>query len=226
MEQLALLLDQHGYALLFVVGFLEYVGAPIASVPVLVVAGALSAMGGPPLPGIVIAAALGGLIGDLVWYSVARWRGQGIVDTVCGLSSNPTACIIGVQRRVKAVGPRYLLPAKFLPGAGNLVAAASGFSCLRIGTFVLMDGLGLLIWATVYSGAGWLFSAQVESLIQWASSFTLWLVAAGSALIAGAAAWRVAKVHMHKAAHEGMLVSDRGLSEDAAAPAVEIGASV
>ena len=55
MEQLAFLLDQYGYALLFAVGFLEYVGAPIASVPVLLVAGALSAMGGPPLPGIVLA---------------------------------------------------------------------------------------------------------------------------------------------------------------------------
>jgi membrane protein DedA with SNARE-associated domain len=224
MEQLALLLDQYGYALLFVVGFLEYAGAPIASVPVLVVAGALSAMGGPPLPGIVLAAALGGLLGDLVWYSVARWRGQGIVDTVCALSSNPMACIIGVQKRLKAVGPRYLLPAKFLPGAGNLVAAASGFSCLRLRTFLLMDGLGLLIWASVYGGVGWLFSAQVESAIEWASSFTIWLVAAGSALIAGAATWRIAKVHMHKAAHEAMRAAEASPAADEAT-GIEVAAS-
>ena len=119
-----------------------------------------------------------------------------------------------------------MLPAKFLPGAGNLVAAASGFSCLRLRTFVLMDGLGLLVWASVYSGAGWLFSAQVEGVIEWASSFTMWLVAAGSALIAGAATWRVAKVHMHKAAHEAMLATDPSRSEDTTAPAVEVGASV
>ena len=208
MEQLAGLLGQYGFALLFAVGFLEYIGAPIASVPVLVVAGALSSMGGHPLPGIVLAAALGGLTADLVWFSVARWRGQGVVDKVCGLSSNPTACIIGVERRVRSVGPSYLLPAKFLPGAGNLVAAASGFACMRVATFVLMDGMGLLIWAAVYGGVGWVFADQVEQMIAWASSFTLWVVAGASVLIAAAGVWRIVKVHMHKAGHAAMLADD------------------
>ncbi len=222
MEQLALLLDQHGLALLFAVGFLEYIGAPIASVPVLVVAGALSSMGGPALHGIILAAALGGLTADLVWFSVARWRGRGIVDTACGLPSNPTACIIKVERRVRSVGLRYLLPAKFLPGAGNLVAAASGFACVRVAAFVLMDGIGLFIWATVYSAAGLIFADQVEHVIGWASSFTLWIVAGASALIAGAGAWRIAKVYMHRARHEAMRAGDPPASSvDLAVPALE-----
>ena len=212
MEQLALLLERFGFALIFAVGFLEYVGAPIASVPVLVIAGALSAMGGPPLYGIVVAAALGGLTADLVWYGVARWRGPGLVNTVCGLSSNRTACVVGVERRVESVGPRYLVPAKFIPGAGNLVAAASGFAGVRLNRFLLFDGISLLIWASVYVGAGWIFASQVEGVIEWAGSFTLWIVAGGSALIAAAGTWRVAKTRMHKAHHQAMLA-------DAARPA-------
>jgi membrane protein DedA with SNARE-associated domain len=210
MDQLAELLNQYGYVLLFVVGFLEYAGAPIASVPVLIVAGALSAAGGPPVPGIVLAVALGGLAGDLLWYGIARRRGQGVIDLVCGLSSNPTACIFAVQERLNRVGAGFLLPAKLLPGVGNLVAAAAGFARLRLRTFVLMDGVGLLAWATVYSMLGWLFSAQVEAVVESATGFTVWIAMTAAALIVGAGAWRVAKVRMHRAGHAAMRVAQSG----------------
>jgi membrane protein DedA with SNARE-associated domain len=91
---------------------------------------------------------------------------------------------------------------------GNLVAAASGLACVRVGTFVLLDGIGLMVWATVYGGAGWLFSDQVEQVVVWGSSFTIWIVAVSSALIAGAGMWRIVKVYMHKPRHEAMRISD------------------
>lgn len=202
MEHLALLLERHGYLLLFAVGFLEYAGAPIASVPVLVVAGALAAMGGVPLPGIVLAAALGGLTSDLIWYGAARVRGQRLVDAVCGLSTNPMACVTVIERRIRSVGPLYLLPSKFIPGAGNLAAAASGFAGIALRQFLVFDGVALLLWAAVYGGAGWLFSAQVEGVVKWISDFTLLFVGVAAGLIAGAGVWRIYKVRMHRPHHE------------------------
>ncbi|MGD8697912.1 MAG: DedA family protein [Gemmatimonadales bacterium] len=204
MEQLALLLDQWGYVLLFAVGFLEFAGAPIASVPVLVIAGALASSGEASLASIIGSAALGGLLGDLTWYGLARWRGPGLVDIVCGLSSNPMACVLGVERRVQAVGPGFLLPAKFLPGAGNLVAAASGFAGIRLGTFALLDLIALVIWAGVYASLGWMFAPQLEPILEWASAFTLWIAGLAVVLIVGAGAWRIAKVRMHRERHEAM----------------------
>lgn len=127
-----------------------------------------------------------------------------MVDTICGLSSNPKACVLSVERRVASVGPWYLLPAKFIPGAGNMVAAASGFTGISLGAFLILDGLGLLAWASVYAGVGWIFSAQVEQMIQWASQFTIWLVALAALLIGAAGAWRVAKVRMHRVEHQAM----------------------
>ena len=159
MEQLTLLLVQFGYPLLFGLGFLEFIGAPIASVPVLIVAGGLAASGDVSVPGIILAAALGGLLADSLWYGAARLRGRSLVDSVCGLSSNPMACVLTVERKVSAVGPVFLLPANFIPGAGNLVAAASGLTGMTVGAFLIMDGLGVLAWATVYAGVGWIFSA-------------------------------------------------------------------
>ncbi len=202
MEQLAVLLERYGYALLFAVGFLEYAGAPIASVPLLVVAGALAAAGGFPLPGIIAAAALGGLAADLIWYAAARVRGQGLVDAVCGLATNPMACVLGIEKRLRSIGPLYLLPSKFIPGVGNLAAAASGFAGIGLGKFVLLDGLALLVWAAVYSSAGWIFSAQVERVLEWASGFGLLILAVAAGLITGAGVWRFVKVRMHRPAHE------------------------
>ena len=204
MENLTLLLETHGYLLLFGLGFLEFIGAPIAGVPLLIAAGGLAAMGAVSVPLIVLATAFGALTADTVWYSLARIRGRGLVDRVCGLSSNPRACVLSVERRVAAVGPWYLLPAKFIPGVGNMVAAASGFAGISLGAFVIMDGLGGLAWAAVYTGVGWVFSAQVEHLIDWASQFTLWIGAGAGLLIGAAGAWRVAKVRMHRVGHRAM----------------------
>ncbi|MFG1691046.1 DedA family protein [Gemmatimonadota bacterium] len=204
MEQLTLLLEQYGYPLLFGLGFLEFIGAPIASVPVLIVAGGLAASGGVSVPGIILSAALGGLLADSLWYGAARLRGRGLVDSVCGLSSNPMACVLTVERKVAAVGPAYLLPAKFIPGAGNLVAAASGLTGMTVGAFLVMDGLGVLAWATVYAGVGWIFSAQVDLAIEWATGFASWLVGGALVLIAVAGVWRFVKTHMHRGMHDSM----------------------
>lgn len=86
MEELSLILERHGVWLLFAVGFLEYAGAPIASVPILVVAGALAAMGDFPIAAVVAS--------------------------------------VGVERKVRRVKPLFLIPAKFIPATGNLVACA------------------------------------------------------------------------------------------------------
>jgi len=204
MEQITLLFEQHGYPLLFGLGFVEFIGAPIAGTPMLIAAGGLAAAGGLSGPAIILAAALGGFSADIFWYSAARIRGRGLVDTVCGLSSNPMACVLSVEQKVSSMGPWFLLPAKFIPGAGNLVAAASGLTPVSLGAFLVLDGLGVLAWASVFTGLGWIFSAQVGQVIQWASQFTAWLVALAGLLVGGAGAWRVLKVRMHRSMHQAM----------------------
>lgn len=204
MEQLTLLFEQHGYLLLFGIGFVEFIGAPIAGAPLLIAAGGLAAAGGGSIPLMVLAAGLGGYSADVLWYSTARLRGRGLVDTVCGLSSNPKACVLAVEKRVVAVGPWFLLPAKFIPGAGNLVAAASGFVPVSLGAFLILDGLGVMAWASVFTGVGWVFSDQVEGAVGWASQFSVWLVAVAGVLVGAAGAWRVLKVRAHRVGHEAM----------------------
>lgn len=207
MEELTQILDRHGVWLLFAVGFLEYAGAPIASVPILVVAGALAAMGDFPIAAVVAAAAAGALLADIGWYTAARWRGARLVSTVCGLSSNPDACVVGVERKLRAVKSLYLIPAKFLPATGNLVAAASGFSRMSLVEFIAIDAAGVVIWAAVYGGIGWLLAPQVEHLLGVVSSFGWWIAVVAVVLVAVGAARRLRKVRRHRVQHASPLTT-------------------
>jgi membrane protein DedA with SNARE-associated domain len=201
METLTTIFDTYGYGLLLAVGFAEYVGVPIASIPVLVGAGALAAGGGPNLIGVATAAALGGFLADAGWYGLARWKGSRLVGAACGLSSNPRACVVGVEDRVMRLGSLYVLTAKFLPGAANLIAPAAGYAAFSPLRFLALDAVALIAWAFVYSTLGWLFSGQVEVVIMATVAYSRWALLASLVLISSAGAWRFVKMRRHQAHH-------------------------
>ncbi len=208
METVLLLLESYGYWLLLAVGFAEFAGAPIASVPVLVVAGAAAAGGGPGLPVIILAAATGGLVADFGWFSISRWRGRRLVDMVCGLTSNPNACVLVVVRKLETVGPLYILPSKFMPGTANLIAASAGLAGIGRTVFVAADSVALLIWATAYSGLGYLFTDRVAGALDWAVGFTGTAAAAAAMLILAALIWRFVRLRRHREAHRRVTGGD------------------
>jgi membrane protein DedA with SNARE-associated domain len=208
MDALLHILDSYGYALLFALGFAEYAGVPIASVPILIASGALAHAGGLSLPLIVGSAALGGLTADALWYWLGRWTGCRLVAAACALSSNRKACVLGVEERVTRIGVPYILSAKFIPGAGNLIAPAAGFGRVPAYRFLALDGVGLLAWATAYAGVGWLFSERVGSVIDWAMVYARWVLWGLPVLLVGGAAWRYSKVRAHRGAHPNVTGND------------------
>ncbi len=95
MEAMEELLRTHGYALLLVVGFAEFAGLPLASGPVLVLAGAFAARGAMELHWAIAAAVGGALIADLCWYGMARRYGGWVLGVACGLSSYSRVVLLG-----------------------------------------------------------------------------------------------------------------------------------
>lgn len=201
LETITPFVEQYGYWMLLAVGFIEYVGVPVASMPVLVVAGAMTAVGALALVPAVAFVVVGGLLGDAVWFGVARLRGQRIVNRVCGITSNPRACVYGVTRRIERLGPAYIIPAKFIPGTGNLIAAASGLAGVGATTFFLTDALALTLWASVYMFVGRVFAGQVEVGVAWLLGTVRLVAAVALALVAVAALVRWVKVRRHQRGH-------------------------
>lgn len=197
MSDIATFVHHYGYTLLVAVGFVEYAGVPLASTPVLVTAGALTAgMSLQPVPA-ALSAAAGAFAADVLWFRLARWKGRGLVGAACGLSSNPEACVLRVAEQVRRVGPGLILPSKFLPGVGNLIAPAAGFACLRAGTFLPLDALAVLLWAGAYVTLGRLLSQQVLAVLGLLDRFRSITLAVGALLIVGAGIWRIVRSRWH-----------------------------
>ncbi len=203
METLDAFLSSYGYWVFFAVGFAEFVGVPIVSLPVLIGGGAMVASGTLGFGGVVVSVAAGGWLADLGWYTVGRRQGPWLIDVVCGLSSNPMACLVTVRNRLSRLGTPYILLAKMLPGSGNLIAVAAGLGGFGTLPFILADAAALMLWAGIYTGIGWIFSDQVTPAIEWAVTYNR-AVLLVVMLIVLAAAFRLWKVHFHQEAHRRM----------------------
>ena len=201
MEDLVLFLSSYGYWVFFAVGFAEFVGVPIASVPVLIGGGAMVATGTLGFWLVVVSVAAGGWLADLGWYSLGRRQGPRLIDLACGLTSNPRACVTKIMNRLSRLGTPYIVLAKMVPGAGNLIAVGAGLAGFRTLPFILADATSLILWASIYTGTGWIFSDRVAPAIEWALTYSRATVAVVLTLIFLAAALRLRKVRFHQEAH-------------------------
>jgi membrane protein DedA with SNARE-associated domain len=187
--------------MLFLLGIVEFLGAPIAAAPVLMVVGAASIAGvlNPVLA--VGSVAVGALLSESAWFGLARWRGRRLLDVACGLASNPNVCVLSFRDRMRKSGAGILIAAKFIPGSGSVPAFAAGLSRFDYRRFVLFDTAALLLWSTAYVLVGGVFHAQVGAVAQGVSTHFAWVSGGVSALFVAAVAWRIHKVRRHRAMH-------------------------
>ena len=145
----------------------------------------------------------GDRLADLGWYSLGRRQGPWLIDVACGLSSNPMACLLTVKNRLSRLGTPYIVLAKMVPGSGNLIAVAAGLAGFGTLRFILADAASLILWASIYTGTGWILSDRVAPAIEWAVTYNRAVVVV-LILIVLAAAFRLWKVRLHQEAHRRM----------------------
>ena len=118
-------LVNHGGLLLFVVVFLEQIGLPIPTVPWLLGAGALWAMGlmNPFVAFAVTVAAC--LVADLTWFYLGRHRGTRVLRVLCRISLHPDSCVSRTQAFFARYGMVGVVAAKFIPGLGLVLVSIS-----------------------------------------------------------------------------------------------------
>ena len=190
MENVDAFLSSYGYWVFFAVGFAEFVGVPIVSVPVLIGGGTMVASGTLGFWAVVVSVAAGGWLADLGWYSMGRRQGSWLIDVACRLSYNPKACVSTVEDRLSRLGVPYILLAKMLPGSGNLIAVVAGLAGFATLPFILADAAALILWAAIYTGTGWILSDQVAPAIEWAVTYNGAAAVVLMLIVLGAAWWR------------------------------------
>src|SRR5215813_234169 len=132
-------LPGHGYALLFLIVFLEAVGAPIPAALgslnlALAVAGSIFAM----------------VLGDTLMFLLGRYTGWWLLGLLCRLSLNPESCILRSADSFYRRGRALLVIAKFLPGINTMAPPLAGSMNMRFTQFFGLDLCGAALYAGAY----------------------------------------------------------------------------
>jgi len=151
------LIAQHGYIVVFFIVFFEAIGLPVPAAPALVAAGAAAASGILNVPGVLVLAIVGMLVGDSLLYVLGSYMGWTLLGILCKVSANPETCILRSAESFYKRGRTTLLIAKFIPGVNSMVAPLSGSMKMPFAEFLALDLAGAGLYAVVYGALGFLF---------------------------------------------------------------------
>jgi membrane protein DedA with SNARE-associated domain len=176
------LLERYSAVILPALVVAEQIGIPLPAVPALLVVGALAAQGRISLWLVIGAIAAVSLVADLVWHELGRRRGARVLSGLCRLALEPDVCVRRTENLFIRHGVRALLVSKFLPGLTTVMpplAGVFGVSRLR---FAVYDLAGVVLWAALWLGIGYLFSTTIEEVVArvTAAGRTTGLVVAGA----------------------------------------------
>jgi membrane protein DedA with SNARE-associated domain/rhodanese-related sulfurtransferase len=173
-QSLQTLLAEHALALLFLNILLEQAGLPIPAYPSLIVGGAVAQSGhGPTLAEVMAAGVLACVVADLLWYGMGRRHGARLMRGICRISLSPDTCVRKSTHLYHQLGPRLLLVAKFLPGAGALTTLMAGSARTRLWVFLLYDAAGAAIWVGSGLMLGVFFEDAVTVLLRLLTTYVV-----------------------------------------------------
>ena len=181
---------RHGYLVLFVFVFAEQIGLPLPAIPVLLAMGALAGTGQLSYPLALLLAVAASLLSDLIWFQLGRHRGHSVLNQLCRISLEPDSCVRRTENVIALHGARTLLFAKFIPGLNTVAPPLAGMIGMRLSRFAVWDTAGALLWAGGFSGAGYLFSDQLELVAVRASGLGAGLLVLLGAPLAAYLAWK------------------------------------
>ena len=181
-------LKLYGPTLVFTSVLLEQAGVPIPCTPWLIASGALARLGQGTVAFPIALAAVAASMGHALWFLAGRRWGSRVLRLVCRVSLEPDSCVQRTENAFTRYGARALIVAPFIPGLTTLAPPLAGMAGMRLRRFLLLDGMGDLLWATTFVGLGWLagepFFRVLEVAMAYAGS-TVGFLAAGLALYFG-----------------------------------------
>jgi len=152
------------YPILFVAVLARQLCLPVPALLFLLSAGALAGSGKLSLVGILLAAVLGCVLADQVWFEAGRLRGKRVLRLLCEFTSDPSYCIRRGRELFAKRGLRLLLIAKFVPGLDGICPPLAGMLGASRAAFLLHDAAGATLWAGAYISLGFIFAKQLDQV--------------------------------------------------------------
>jgi len=148
------LVDAYGYLAVLVGTFIE-------GETILVLGGFAAARGYLGLPWVILAAFIGSLCGDQLFFFLGRWHGKAI------LSKRPTwkSRVNKAQKLLERFRIPLILAFRFLYGLRTVAPFVIGMSSVPTVEFIFLNAVGALVWAITVGTGGYLFGSALEILI-------------------------------------------------------------
>ncbi len=171
MNEILPFLISHGYAVLFLAVLAEQLGLPLPATPFIVAAGALAHTGQMSFAVAILLATVASVLADLSWYQIGRLRGVKVLRLLCRISLEPDYCVRRTENFFSRHGTKTLLIAKFVPGISAVAPPVAGINHLPLARFLIYDGTGAVLWIGSFMLLGYLFSNQLEQVLDYIARF-------------------------------------------------------
>jgi membrane protein DedA with SNARE-associated domain/rhodanese-related sulfurtransferase len=164
--------------------FAQQFGLPVPAMLLLMAAGTLARRGQLHLSLVLLAAVVGCLAADGIWFWLGRRWGSRVIRAVCSLTWDPQRSRERSHRIFARWGLRLLLVAKFVPGLDGVSPPLAGAEGASVKGFVAYDAGGSLLWSAGYALLGFMFAHTFDGVIRMLERFgTLLLLVVGVPLL-------------------------------------------
>lgn len=168
-------MQAYGYPGLIFIVLVENLFPPIPSEIVLPFAGFMTAQGALTLPGTVLAATAGSILGAIALYWVGQWFGReriyAIVDVYGRILTVTTADVQKTEDWFAKYGPLTVFFCRMVPVMRSLISIPAGLVRMPMPMFIFYTTAGSLIWNLVLIGLGAALGSAWEQVSQWVNYY-------------------------------------------------------
>lgn len=176
------LVEQYGYAALFLCLFLGIVGLPINDETLVMLAGFVAAQGLlRPLPAFLVTY-LGVLCGMNLGFFIGRWLGAGLLHRLTGRSPRLRQNVERARSWLDRYGAPFILLTYYIPGVRHVVPYLVGIGDMAYWRFGAIAFSGGLVWTAIFFVAGYLLGENWQQVAGLLHTYGLY---AGAAMAAG-----------------------------------------
>lgn len=163
------LVTTYGYIIVLLVVMAESAGAPVPGETSLLLAGALAGAGQLWLPGVIVAAAAGAIIGDTAGYWIGRRYGIPLLRKHGRLFRFDELKLHRAEAFFARHGDKTVFLGRFVPIGRIFSAVLAGVSHMEYRRFLLWNATGGIVWASLMGTLGYFFGSQlplIEGIVQ------------------------------------------------------------
>lgn len=185
------MIAQGGYLGLLLLMFAETVFPPIPSEVIMSMAGLQVAKGNMTLTLVILFGSAGAMLGNIVWYLVARALGirrlKPMIDRYGRWLTMDWREIDRGEQWFARYGHLFVCLGRMLPTTRSLVSVPAGLVRMRFLPFVFWSSLGTIAWSGMLATGGWFLGTRFAEMEAWLGIASTGLLIA----IAGWYLWRV-----------------------------------